>query len=43
MLINIPEDGAFYAGPEGEITVDAIEKILRDYEAGSLEKKQLQG
>jgi nucleoredoxin len=43
MLIDIPEDGAFYAGPEGEITVAGIEKLLRDYEAGSLEKKQLQG
>jgi len=42
MIIDIPEDGAFYEGPEGEITVAAIEKLLRDYEAGSLERKQLQ-
>merc|ERR1711959_76731 len=42
MLVDIPEDGAFYAGSENEITEAAIEKFLRDYEAGSLEKKQLQ-
>jgi len=43
MLIDIPEDGAFYEGPEGEITQAAVEKFLRDYESGSLERKQLQG
>jgi nucleoredoxin len=43
MLIDIPEDGAFYEGPEGEITQAAVEKLLHDYEGGSLGRKQLQG
>jgi nucleoredoxin len=43
MLIDIPENGAFYEGPEGEITQAAVEKLLNDYEVGSLDRKQLRG
>jgi nucleoredoxin len=42
MLINIPDDGAFYDGPEGEITPEAVEQFVNAFEAGSLERKQLQ-
>merc|ERR550514_1494058 len=41
MLIDIPSDGAFYEGPEGEITADVVSKFLADYEANVLERKQL--
>merc|ERR1712224_21835 len=41
MLVDIPEDGAFYDGPSGEISVAVLEKFLSDYKAGSLERKQL--
>jgi nucleoredoxin len=41
MLVDIPEDGAFYDGPDGEISVAVLEKFLSDYKSGSLEKKQL--
>jgi nucleoredoxin len=41
MLVDIPEDGAFYDGPDGEISVAVLEKFLSDYKSGSLERKQL--
>jgi len=41
MLVDIPSDGAFYDGPSGDISVAVIEKLLSDYMAGSLERKQL--
>jgi len=41
MLLDIPSDGAFYDGPSGEISVVVLEKLLSDYKAGSLERKQL--
>jgi nucleoredoxin len=41
MLIDIPSDGAFYEGPEGEVTAESVEKLLADYAAGALERKQL--
>jgi nucleoredoxin len=41
MLLDIPDDGAFYDGPSGEISVAVLEKFLSDYKAGSLERKQL--
>jgi nucleoredoxin len=40
MLVDIPEDGAFYDGPDGEISVAVLEKFLSDYKSGSLERKQ---
>jgi len=41
MLIDIPGDGTFYEGPEGEVTAESVEKLLADYAAGALERKQL--
>merc|ERR1739848_601490 len=41
MLVDIPEDGAFYDGPSGEISVAILENFLSDYKSGSLERKQL--
>jgi nucleoredoxin len=42
MLVNIDDDGAFYDGPAGEITPEAVEQFVTAFEAGSLERKQLQ-
>jgi nucleoredoxin len=42
MLINIPDDGAFFEGPEGPVTTAAAERLVADFEAGSLERKQLE-
>merc|ERR1712078_198210 len=41
MLVDIPNDGAFYDGPSGEISVTVLEKFLADFKAESLERKQL--
>merc|ERR1712187_763374 len=41
MLIDIPDDGAFYSGPEGEVTASAVEKFVADYQAKALKKQQL--
>jgi len=43
MLINIPDDGAYYAGPEGDITPDALKKFVQDFKDGLLERMQLEG
>lgn len=42
MIINIPQDGAFHEGPEGEVTSETVEKFVADFQAGKLERKQLQ-
>lgn len=42
MLLDIPDNGGFYEGPEGDVTADALEKLANDYLAKSLERKQLQ-
>jgi len=41
MLVNIPDDGAYFEGPEGEVTCKTVEDIVAQFEAGSLERKQL--
>jgi len=41
LLIDIPSNGAFYVAPEGTITSAAVEKLIADFKAGSLERKQL--
>jgi nucleoredoxin len=43
MLLDIPDEGAFYEGPEGEITEEAVAKFVADYQAKNLERKHLQG
>lgn len=42
MIINIPEDGAFFEGSEGSITADVVKDFVAAFEAGKLERKQLQ-
>jgi len=42
MIINIPDDGAFYEGPDEEITADNVEKFVAAFQASTLERKQLQ-
>lgn len=42
MIINIPDNGAFHEGPEGEITPDNVEKFVAAFKASTLERKQLQ-
>merc|ERR1712014_343349 len=32
MLIDIPDNGAFYAGPEGKISNSVVAKFVADYE-----------
>jgi nucleoredoxin len=41
MLLDIPDEGGFYSGPEGEITADSVAKFLADYEAKVLTRQQL--
>mmetsp|Transcript_106432 Transcript_106432/g.227284 ORF Transcript_106432/g.227284 Transcript_106432/m.227284 type:complete len:428 (+) Transcript_106432:113-1396(+) len=41
MLIDIQDEGAFYSGPEGEITAAVVQKFAADYEAKALTRKQL--
>lgn len=43
MLLDIPDDGGFYEGPEGEIAEEVVTKLVADYQAKSLTRKQLQG
>merc|ERR1711862_499591 len=42
MLINIPDDGAFYEGPKGEFTSAALEDFVSSFLSGAAERKQLQ-
>lgn len=41
MLVDIPDDGGFYDGPEGDVTSAVVEKLIADYKAKLLERKQL--
>jgi len=43
ILMNIPDDGAYFTGPEGAITKDIVEKFVADFSAGKLERQQLEG
>merc|ERR1712125_202315 len=31
MILDIPDEGAYYEGPEGAITEDAVAKLVEDY------------
>jgi len=42
MLLDIPDDGGFYEGPEGPVTTEAVEKLLADYKAKAIPRKQLE-
>lgn len=41
MILDIPDQGGFYAGPVGAITEDVVGKLVEDYKSKSLERKQL--
>merc|ERR1711879_454350 len=41
MLVDIPSDGAYYEGPEGEITSDVVQKLIADWKDNKLTKKTL--
>lgn len=42
ILMNIPDDGAFYVGAEGGVTAEYVEKFVQDFKAGSLTRQQLE-
>lgn len=42
MILDIPDQGGYYAGPVGAITEDAVAKLVEDYKSQSLERKQLE-
>lgn len=41
MLVDIPDNGGYYEGPEGDITAAVVEKFVADYLSKALERKQL--
>merc|ERR1712070_553168 len=41
MIVDIPDDGGFYEGPEGNITADSVQKFVDSYLAKSLQRQQL--
>jgi nucleoredoxin len=42
MLLDIPDEGGFYEGPEGDITEEVLAKFVADYQAKTLTRKQMQ-
>merc|ERR1711966_403088 len=43
MIMDIPDNGGWYAGPWGEsFATDAVQAFVDDYSGGKLERKQLQ-
>lgn len=41
MLVDIPDNGAYYEGPEGEVTEATVQTLVNNYLAKTLERKQL--
>lgn len=41
ILLNIPDNGGYYVGADGDITAATIEAFVSDFQAGKLERKQL--
>jgi len=41
MLLDIPDNGGFYTGPEGEVSAEVVRKFLADYSAKALTRQQL--
>jgi nucleoredoxin len=41
MLMNIPDEGSYYDGPEGEVTAEVVTKFVADFEAKALKRQQL--
>jgi nucleoredoxin len=40
-LLDVADDGAFYEGPQGELTLEALSKFVTDFEEKRLVRKQL--
>jgi len=43
VILDIPDNGGYYLGPEGPVTTEVVEKLVADYKAKKLERKQLEG
>jgi len=43
MILDIPDQGGYYQGPSEGITEAVVAKLVEDYKAKTLERKQLQG
>jgi len=41
VLLDIPDNGGFYLGPEGDVSAEAVRKFLADYAAKTLTRQQL--
>merc|ERR1712039_276187 len=41
MILNIPDSGGYYDGPEGDITSDSVCTFVTGFQTGALERKQL--
>jgi len=41
MLLDIPDEGGFYEGPEGDVTEAVVNQFIADYKAKQIERKQL--
>merc|ERR1712087_819367 len=41
VLLDIPDKGGFYTGPEGDISAEVVRKFLADYSAKTLTRQQL--
>jgi len=42
ILLDIPDKGGFYSGPDGEISAEVVRKFLADYAAKTLTRQQLE-
>jgi len=42
MILDIPDEGGYYEGIEGDISSERVASLVADYKAKSLERKQLQ-
>jgi len=42
MILDIPDQGGYYAGPQETITEEMLAKFVEDYKQKSLERKQLE-
>jgi len=42
MIVDIPDKGAFYEGPSGDVTTAVVKKFVDDYLAKSLTRQQLE-
>lgn len=41
MIVDIPDNGGYYKGPEGDVTAATVQKFVHDYMAKSLTREQM--